>query len=434
MARISPYAFFQELDNNGNPLSGGKLYTYEAGTTTPKPTYTDSSGVTENDNPITLDSNGRADVWLESGAYKFVLKDLNDVLVKEVDNVAGESTNQLGSSIVELSSNTAISSSYLFNYIDCTESIALTLLSASVAEEGFTFIVKNSSNGTVIIDPDGSETIDGELTLTLNPSDWSIVFCDGVSWKTLTKSNVVNNLSATAPPTTSDDNTQGYSISSRWLDVTNDEAYVCLDASTGAAVWLETTLTSDDLGAAAVKGVDTDFTSPTDDSLPTTLAVQNKITSIYSLDTEVLTTTGTQFDFSIPANAKKIIVMMNDMGLDGTADNALIQIGDSGGVETTGYNSNSYDPSGTGTNISSVNGFAIANLSAARTATGAMVLDKKNGSNEWVSTHTAFRSDRTISGAGVKALSDEITTLRITRSGTASFDSGSVNIAVEVSE
>jgi hypothetical protein len=46
---------------------------------------------------------------------------------------------------------------------------------------------------------------------------------------------------ATAAPGTGNDNTQGYSVGSDWIDVTNDDAYKCLDASTGAAVWKKTT-------------------------------------------------------------------------------------------------------------------------------------------------------------------------------------------------
>jgi|TARA_R110000868_G_scaffold138590_1_gene352808 hypothetical protein len=89
MAAISPVPFLQFIDANGNPLSGGKLYTYVAGTTTPLATYTTSAGNIANTNPVILDSAGRASVWLGSGAYKFVLKDSTDVLVYTTDNIVG---------------------------------------------------------------------------------------------------------------------------------------------------------------------------------------------------------------------------------------------------------------------------------------------------------------------------------------------------------
>jgi hypothetical protein len=87
----------QFFTNNGVPLSGGKLYTYAAGTTTPAATYTSSSGVTAHANPIVLDSGGRVpggETWLTDGtSYKFLLKDSNDVLIATYDNIVGINSN-----------------------------------------------------------------------------------------------------------------------------------------------------------------------------------------------------------------------------------------------------------------------------------------------------------------------------------------------------
>jgi hypothetical protein len=83
----------QFFDNNGVILSGGKLYTYAAGTTTPAATYTSSSGSTAHTNPIILDSAGRVpggETWLTTNtSYKFLLKDANDVLIGTYDNISG---------------------------------------------------------------------------------------------------------------------------------------------------------------------------------------------------------------------------------------------------------------------------------------------------------------------------------------------------------
>lgn len=73
-------------DNSGEPLSGGKVYTYEAGTTTPKVTYTDVGGATPEANPIILDSNGRKQVFAD-GSYKFVIKTSADVTLYTFDNL-----------------------------------------------------------------------------------------------------------------------------------------------------------------------------------------------------------------------------------------------------------------------------------------------------------------------------------------------------------
>lgn len=88
MALISPSPKLQFIDSNGNPISGGKVYTYAAGTTTPVTTYTSYDGLTANTNPIILDSAGRCSIWLDDEVeYKFVVKDANDVLLFTTDNI-----------------------------------------------------------------------------------------------------------------------------------------------------------------------------------------------------------------------------------------------------------------------------------------------------------------------------------------------------------
>lgn len=86
-AALMPQPKHQFLDNSGNPLSGGKLYTYQAGTTTPLATYTDTTQGVANANPVILDSGGRANVWLSNRAYKIVLKSAADVTIWTIDNV-----------------------------------------------------------------------------------------------------------------------------------------------------------------------------------------------------------------------------------------------------------------------------------------------------------------------------------------------------------
>lgn len=87
----------QFFTNNGTPLSGGKIFTYAAGTTTPQVTYTSASGSIAHTNPIILDSAGRVpsgEIWLTDGlAYKFTIKDSNDVLIGTYDNVVGINSN-----------------------------------------------------------------------------------------------------------------------------------------------------------------------------------------------------------------------------------------------------------------------------------------------------------------------------------------------------
>ena len=93
MATIAPVFKFQFLDGNGNPLTAGKLYTYNAGTTSPKTTWTTEAATTPNTNPIILDSAGRADIFLQAGqGYKFLLTNAADVTQYTVDNITGAGT------------------------------------------------------------------------------------------------------------------------------------------------------------------------------------------------------------------------------------------------------------------------------------------------------------------------------------------------------
>jgi hypothetical protein len=90
---IINYPKFQTFDANGDPLSGGKLYTYEQGTSTLKTTYSDPGMTTAHANPIVLDSLGENAIY-GSGYYKFVLKDSTDTEIWTVDEyLAGDEVN-----------------------------------------------------------------------------------------------------------------------------------------------------------------------------------------------------------------------------------------------------------------------------------------------------------------------------------------------------
>jgi hypothetical protein len=83
---------FQFLSVLGQPLTGGLLYTYQAGSTTPLTTYTDPSGLIANTNPIVLGVDGRppSEIWFADGYnYKFVLADSANVVIATYDNLYG---------------------------------------------------------------------------------------------------------------------------------------------------------------------------------------------------------------------------------------------------------------------------------------------------------------------------------------------------------
>lgn len=85
-------AGWQFFDDSGDPLSGGKIFTYAAGTTTPLTTYTSRDGLTPNTNPIILDAAGRTpqEIWATEGLlYKYVVKTSTDTLIRTYDNIGG---------------------------------------------------------------------------------------------------------------------------------------------------------------------------------------------------------------------------------------------------------------------------------------------------------------------------------------------------------
>ena len=83
---------FQFFTTTGIPLAGGKIYTYQAGSSTPLATYTDNTGATANANPIVLGTDGRpaTEIWLTYGYnYKFDLKTADDSTIQTYDNLYG---------------------------------------------------------------------------------------------------------------------------------------------------------------------------------------------------------------------------------------------------------------------------------------------------------------------------------------------------------
>jgi hypothetical protein len=116
-AYLSPLfgAGVQLFNNQGIVLSGGKIWTYQAGTTTPFTTWTDSTQTVANANPIILDSAGRPlnEIWLQSGyLYKFILTDSNDNILGTWDNISG--VNDITTSITTAEwSTTSLTPSYI---------------------------------------------------------------------------------------------------------------------------------------------------------------------------------------------------------------------------------------------------------------------------------------------------------------------------------
>jgi hypothetical protein len=173
-------------------------------------------------------------------------------------------------------------------------------------------------------------------------------------------------------------------------------------------------------------------------TLPTgsgTLVINNVNSSIVS-GTVQPSTAGTSIDFTnIPSWVKRITVMFNAVSTNGSS-NLLVQLGDSGGVETTGYGgASSYVGSGGTGAANFTTGFGLNNTNAGDLKRGSLILSLADSANfRWVCSGVMADSASafTTQTAGDKSLSAPLDRVRITTvNGTDVFDAGSINILYE---
>lgn len=169
-----------------------------------------------------------------------------------------------------------------------------------------------------------------------------------------------------------------------------------------------------------------------DTTIPTSAAVKAyaDTTGRLTFATPQATTSGTQFDFgSIPAGVSEIEVVGRGVSLSGT-DHLLVQLGTSGGFVTTGYDSYTLAfAGGSAVSSTSTSGMTITLGAATRVFTGVMRLIRSE-SNTWVATINGGHIASTLAwnGGGEIALAAALTQIRVTRSGTNTFDAGSVTV------
>lgn len=157
---------FRAWDPDTNlPLAGGKLYTYWAGTTTNKKTYQDEGQVATNTNPVILDANGEADVYLD-GSYALVLKDSADVTVWSKDPVSDAS--QLGQEWINQNTATQYSATQ-FEVVGNKTALFTTnrrvkLEDATTLYGRISGAIYTGGNTRVTVDVDGGASITASLT------------------------------------------------------------------------------------------------------------------------------------------------------------------------------------------------------------------------------------------------------------------------------
>jgi hypothetical protein len=135
----------QFFDANGAPLTGGLLYSYLSGTTTPVTTYTTRDGTANNTNPIVLDAAGRtpAEIWLDGGVlYKFVLKSSTYVQIGSYDSIPAINDTTTINNLITVAGTNALTA------------LATPTLAGYATGAQYSFIVQNTNTAAVTIDID----------------------------------------------------------------------------------------------------------------------------------------------------------------------------------------------------------------------------------------------------------------------------------------
>jgi hypothetical protein len=179
----------QFSDANGAPLTGGLLYSYNAGTTTPVTTYTSRDGATNNTNPIVLDAAGRtpAEIWLDGGVlYKFVLKTSAFVQIGSYDDIPAINDTTTFSNLITVAGTNALTG------------LATPSLGGYAAGAQFSFIAQNNNTAAVTIDIDtlGVKSITKFGTTALVANDITagammLIEYDGTRFQLLNPANSV---------------------------------------------------------------------------------------------------------------------------------------------------------------------------------------------------------------------------------------------------
>jgi len=191
----------QYIDANGEPMVGGKIYTYETDMSTPRATYTDYSATVPNTNPVILDSAGRAAIWI-SGAYGIRVTDANDVPVYSANNVISYTSfdfTGLTATVDDLNSTTTTGIYTTVDYTTLfTDRGKTVLVNASSAETRITLPpiadVPNEwkicikkidfSENNVVLVTNGTEKIDDVDDMRLyDYGDFVEILADGSEWR-----------------------------------------------------------------------------------------------------------------------------------------------------------------------------------------------------------------------------------------------------------
>lgn len=230
--------------------------------------------------------------------------------------------------------------------------------------------------------------------------------------------------------------TTSFEITNSATPTVDTQGEIALD--TTVTGWTEGQLTWYGTEANYIASFPTDTMTTTDGHILAYSAANDQFEmvapqSTITLGAEQASTSGTAIDFtSIPSGTKKITIMPVGVSKDGVEE-LLLQLGDSGGIETSGYLGGVFD---SGSDFTSTSGFMLTiSDAAAAIHHGSIVLTLENAATfTWVCNAIVARSDITDTqgAAGSKSLTAELDRVRITTTGTPDdFDAGVINIQYE---
>lgn len=193
-------------DLNGDPLAGGFLQFYTAGSTTPEDVFADVNGDATLSNPVVLDSSGFAQIFLSPTLYDVVVYDSLMVQLYSIEGVGNPGQIMFaGLGNVQAQGSKNVASGYIILPTDnlvttATGATAAVLQLPAAADRssanlgnGFPLIVQNYLSNTCTLTPDGLDTINGDtaaLVIAANANPvyhWAMLYSDGVSaWIALT--------------------------------------------------------------------------------------------------------------------------------------------------------------------------------------------------------------------------------------------------------
>lgn len=190
-------------DTNGNPLNGGKVYTYEAGTTTPKTCWTAADKSAAATNPVILNARGQAALYAD-GNYKFVIKDASDNAIITLDNMHYVLVTALDRAIKAITGNYVVEDEYDVIFGNAAGGNIIVTLPTAVGNDGRELIIKktDSSAFTVTIDGAGTETIEGSLSIILTKQYEALyIVSNGANWVEVITNYQLTGWPPTATPT-----------------------------------------------------------------------------------------------------------------------------------------------------------------------------------------------------------------------------------------